>query len=271
MKKHLLAGLALLGAGCATPNTAQAPAPAPAADHAASPIAAAPGTANTSNYQGMVNDLGRPEADRQLDPQRKPAEMLAFFGVRPGMKVADLGAGGGYTTELLARAVGPTGTVYAQNPGPFVKFAGKPLSERLARPGLERVVRLDREFDDPFPPEVKDLDLVVSHAVYHDAVWLKQDRNKMNQAVFAALKSGGHYVVIDSSARAGTGTTDSESLHRIDEQLVVSEVQKAGFKLENSGDFLRNPSDTRDWNVSPRAAAEKRGTGDRFALRFVKP
>jgi len=264
MKKHLLASLVLLGSGCATTASTMAT----ATEHAASAMTTG---ATTAAYQALLTDPSRLPSDRELDPQRKPAEILTFIGLKPGMKAADLGAGGGYTTELLSRAVGPTGSVYAQNPAPFVKFAGQALTDRLARPGLQNVTRLDREFDAPFPPEVKDLDAVVIHAVYHDTTWLKTDREKMNRAIFAALKPGGAYIVIDSSARPGTGIADAETLHRIDEQLVSAEVLKAGFKLDASGDFLRNPADTRDWNVSPREAAAKRGTGDRFALRFVKP
>ena len=249
---HALALAAALAA-CSTPG----PAPArsgPPIDTAA--IVAAP---------------DRTDPDRGLDAGRKPAEMLAFVGVRPGMKVADLGSGGGYTTELLARAVGPTGTVYAQNPKRFLGFVGDAWAARLARPVNARVVRVDREFDSPLPPEATGLDLVVMNAVYHDTVWLGVDRAAMNRAVFEALRPGGAYVVVDSSARPGTGTADSGTLHRIDEEVVKAEAKAAGFRFAGSGDFLRHPEDTRDWNSSPGAAAARRGTGDRFAFRFVKP
>jgi predicted methyltransferase len=93
----------------------------------------------------------------------------------------------------------------------------------------------------------------------------------MNTGVFTALKMGGAYVVCDSSAKAGTGVADVKTLHRIDEQVVRDEVLKAGFKLQKEGSFLRNTEDTRDWSASPGAAGEKRGTGDRFCFRFVKP
>jgi predicted methyltransferase len=187
------------------------------------------------------------------------------------MRVADLGAGGGYTTELLARAVGANGVVYAQNSQAVLGFVGDAWKARLARPVNAHVIRVDREPDSPLPPDARDLDLVVTNAVYHDLVWMKADRAAMNRAVLAALRPGGAYVVIDSSARPGTGAADAQTLHRIDEQLVKDEVTAAGFRLEKEGDFLRHPDDTRDWNVSPRAAGERRGTGDRFALRFVKP
>jgi len=97
------------------------------------------------------------------------------------------------------------------------------------------------------------------------------DRAKMNKAVYDALKKGGVYAIIDSSATAGSGTKDTDTLHRIDEDVVKKEVGAAGFKLAGSSDVLRNPDDKRDWNSSPKAAAERRGTSDRFTLRFVKP
>jgi predicted methyltransferase len=213
----------------------------------------------------------RTEADRALDAGRHPEETLAFLGLAPGMQVADLGAGGGYTTELLARSVGPTGKVYGQNSAMLLGFAGEAWKARLSRPALSNAVRVDREFDSPLPPEATGLDLVVMNAVYHDTVWMKTDRAAMNRAVFQALRPGGAFVVIDSSARPGSGAADAKTFHRIDEQLVRAEVLAAGFVLAAEGGFLRNPADTRDWSASPGAAGERRGTSDRFALRFVKP
>jgi len=214
----------------------------------------------------------RSDADRALDAGRFPAETLAFFDIRPGMRVGELGAGGGYTTELLARMVGPTGRVYGQNPKFILeRFAEKPWSERLAKPVNAPVLRVDREFDDPLPPGAKDLDAVLIVLFYHDTVWLETDRVRMNASVFAALKSGGIYGVIDHSARPGTGTKDAKGLHRIEETVLVSEIEKAGFKLDAEAEFMRNPDDPRDWNASPLAAGKKRGTADRFVLKFRKP
>jgi predicted methyltransferase len=240
-------------------SCANGPAPAPSAP--------------APDYAALVAAPDRTEDDKKLDPGRSPAQLLAFLDVRPGMKVGELVAGRGYTTELLARAVAPSGTVYANNPPAAVqRFVGKPWAERLERPANKDVVRCDRDLEDPFPPEVKNLDLVVMYANYHDAVGLfKTNTAKMNAAVFAALRPGGRYAIVDSSARAGTGAADVETLHRIDEEYVKKEVQAAGFKLERSDDFMRNPSDPRDWNASPNAAGEKRGTSDRFALMFLKP
>jgi len=218
-----------------------------------------PAPDSRARVQSIVDAPDRTPEDRALDAGRKPAETLAFVQLSPGMHVAELGAGAGYTTELLARAVAPDGVVYAQNPDLFVKnFLKERWPARLSRPAMKNVVRVDREFDDPLPPEAKDLDRVVMYAIYHDVTYLPADRDKMNRAVFSALKPG-------------SGAGDAKTLHRIDEQFVKDEVQKAGFKLQSEGDFLRNPQDARDWNSSPPAAGERRGTSDRFALRFVKP
>ena len=224
----------------------------------------------TQQADSLVSAQDRSEADRALDSGRKPSAFLAFTEVGPGAKVAELMAGGGYTTELLSRAVGPTGVVYAENPKVVLeRFAQQPFTERLAK--LPNVKRLDRELDDPFPSSLEGtLDVVVSNAIYHDTVWLKTDREKMNRAVYWALKTGGKYIVCDSSAKKGTGLNDVQTLHRIEETVVRSEVDRAGFSLEAEGNFLRNASDARDWNASPGEAGEKRGTSDRFCLRFVR-
>lgn len=248
----LLAGLAALALGNAQKNE--------------------PESAIPPAVQAAVDAPDRSAEDRALDAGRHPAQTLAFFGIRPGARVAELGAGGGYTTELLARVVGPDGGVYGQN-SPFIleRFAEKPWSLRLANPVMVGVKRLDRPFDDPFPEDVHGLDAVLLVLLYHDTVWMKVDRAKMNRAVFQALAPGGVYGIVDHSAKPGSGVADVESLHRIDEQVVKKEVEAAGFQLAAEADFLRNPQDTRDWNASPRVAAEKRGTSDRFVLKFVKP
>jgi predicted methyltransferase len=220
----------------------------------------------------VVFDPDRLETDRALDAGRRAEDLLAFMEVAPGARVAELGAGGGYTTELVARAVGDGGQVFAQN-NRFVleKFAAKTWSDRLQRRAMRSVVRVDRELDDPLPPEARDLDGVYIVLFYHDAVWMGADRDRMNRAVFGALRPGGSYFVIDHAARPGSGTADAKTLHRIDESFVIAEVQRAGFQLHAVGDFLRNPADKRDWNASPGAAGERRGTSDRFVLKFVKP
>lgn len=194
------------------------------------------------------------------------------MGVKPGARVAEIAAGGGYTTELLARAVGLTGTVYSMNNKFIVeKFAQKPWTARLALPVNRKVVRVERELDDPLPAEATNLDAVVNVLFYHDSVWMQANRDQMNKKIYDALKPGGVYVILDHSGRAGSGTTETKTLHRIEEKVVRDEIVKIGFKLAEESAVWRNPSDTRDWNDAPSAAAERRGKSDRFALKFVKP
>jgi predicted methyltransferase len=221
--------------------------------------------------QAVVDAADRDPEDRKIDAGRHPGELLAFLGLKSGDHVAELGAGGGYTTELLARAVGPRGKVWGENNAFFMKFVEKPWGERLKKPAMKNVVRVDREFDAPLPPEAKNLDAVVVVLVYHDTVWMGVDRDKMNKAVYDSLRHGGEYVVVDHSGPEGTGTEDVKTTHRIDELFVMRDIERAGFHHVVTGDFLRNQSDTRDWNDSPREAAERRGTSDRFVLKFVKP
>jgi predicted methyltransferase len=235
---------------------------------AADPKAPAPAARMADPYWTLLQAKDRTEEDRKDDASRKPLEVLRFIGVQKGWKVADLGAGGGYLTELLARAVGPTGKVYAQNSKVVIeKFVAKEWPARLARPINKDVVRVDRESDDPLPPEAKDLDLVTMGFTYHDLVWLGVNRDQVNKKVFEALKPGGLYVIMDHSAKEGTGTAETKTLHRIEEKALVDEVKKAGFELQKSGDFLRNKDDPRTESVF----GPLRGKTDRFVLAFVKP
>ncbi|HBZ69169.1 MAG TPA: SAM-dependent methyltransferase [Deltaproteobacteria bacterium] len=217
---------------------------------------------------------GRPAADKALDAGRQPGQMLVFFGIRPGMRVADLFAGGGYTTELLSRVVGPTGAVYSQEPifPPEFQQIEQAWSTRLSQPDFKNVVQVHKSFDSddllPVPPG--SLDAILINMNYHDLVLRGVDRDKLNAEMFKALKSGGVYGIVDHSAKDGSGVKDV-SLHRIDEAFLVEEVQKAGFRLAAASSALRHPEDDRTWVTSPRAAGERRGTSDRFMLKFVKP
>lgn len=247
----------------------------PTAATTAPPVGTATATAETPAPTPVVAAVPRDERDpedKKLDTQRRPEELIAFAGIKPGMRVADLAASGGYTTEVLSRAVGPTGVVYGQNSQMILdKFAGKPWAARIAKPINKNIVSVTRDFEDPLPPEAKDLDAVVMVLFYHDTFWLNVDRAKMNANVKKALKPGGKFIIVDHSGRAGTGSTEVKTLHRIDEKTVKDEVTKAGFKFEREGDFLRNKEDKRDWNDAPTAAGDKRGTSDRFVLGFTKP
>lgn len=251
-------GLAALALVAATPTKESAPLPperipAPIRDAVASPE--------------------RPEADRALDAGREPAQLLAFFGAAPGMKAADLFAGGGYTTELLARIAGPKGKVWSQLPilPPEMAQVEQAWSERLKKPALANTVAVHANFDGDFlPVPPGSLDLVVINLNYHDLVLRGVDREKVNAAVFRALRPGGIYGIVDHSAKPGSGDAGLQ-LHRIDVAQVLLEVEKAGFKLDGASSVLRRPDDDRSWSTSPRTAGERRGTSDRFVLRFEKP
>ena len=221
----------------------------------------------TADARAVVASADRSDADRKTDVRRRPEMMLAFTGVKAGMRVLDLGAGAGYSTELLARSVGPRGVVYAQNTQAMIdQFVKNRFDERAAKPAMKNVVKLVRAFEDPVPADVHDLDLVTQYFEYHDAPARGTDRAQMNRRAFELLKPGGYYVIADHSAKPGSGVADSKALHRIDEALVRQEVEAAGFKLVATADFLRNPDDPRD-AAPPRAKVRV----DEFVLKFVKP
>lgn len=214
------------------------------------------------NYRAIVASPDRTQADWDDDARRKPVELLQFAGVRRGMHVLEIGAGAGYTAELLARTVGPAGVVYAQNAKPQVLF-----DKRMQRPAAPRnIVSAIRPFDDPAPPPARHLDLVTLILFYHDITYMPVDRAKMNRRLFDALKPGGHFIVIDHAANPGAGIGVGKTLHRIDPAIVRREVEAAGFRLEAQSDFLRNPDDPR---TAPFFRMDQ--PTDRFALKFVKP
>jgi predicted methyltransferase len=256
----------------------------------------------------VVASPDRSAADRQNDQRRKPEEMLAFIGITPGIVALDVSAAGGYTTELLARAIGPNGAVYGQSAPPRenaarpaqpegnasgmmtsatasatpVAAAAAPPVRRSSPESLKAradamreagvpaaaIVPVVQPFDNPVPAQATPsrLDLVTFMFNYHDMGFMGVDRDKMNRAIFTALKSGGQYVIADHAGRPGTGISESGTLHRIEEAFLVREVEAAGFKLAATGDFLRNPNDPRDKNT-PNPPQPK----DEFVVKFVKP
>lgn len=279
MKRSFRLVLLAFAAGCgasapspAAPTANAAAAPAPSAVEAAAAPKVVRHVDVPASLAAVVAAPDRSPEDVKLDAGRHPAETLAFFGIAPGMHVGEIVAGGGYTTELLERAVAPNGVVYGENPKSILeRYAANPWADRLAKPVDHAIVRVDRELEDPFPPEASNLDAVVDVLFYHDTVWLGVDRDAMNRAIFKALKPGGVYGIVDHAAKAGDGLNDVKTLHRIEESVLKSEIERAGFRLDSEATFLANPADTRDWSASPKVAGEKRGTSDRFVLRFVKP
>jgi len=271
--------------------------PVPLRGAAAQPRAPEP--ISSERIAQILASPDRTAADRNNDRRRRPEALLAFIGPWPGMAALDLSAAGGYTTELLARAIGPTGVVYGQSRPPgAARPAAPPAPEGNSRPDVpaaapsgparpspialaEREARLraagiaaapiiavSRPFEDPIPPERGDagLDLVTLMFNYHDLGHLGVDRAAMNMAVFRALRPGGHYVIADHSGRPGTGISEAGTLHRIEEAFLRREVEAAGFRVMAEGNFLRNPNDPRDRNT-PDPPQPK----DEFVLKFARP
>jgi predicted methyltransferase len=221
---------------------------------------------NAPDYAAIIAAPDRSDADRQADKRRDPLPFLAFAGLKPGLKVLDMGAGGGYSTELVARTIAPTGIAYGQNPPDNFERARNNFAKRAETPAMKNAVALLRPYDDPVPADVHDLDMVTFLFFYHDTTYINVDRAQMNRKLFAALKPGGVLVIADHSAKAGSDVSVGKTLHRIDENLLRQEVEAAGFKLVATGDFWRNPADGRDYTTQPAA-----GPVDNFVLKFEKP
>jgi predicted methyltransferase len=232
------------------------------------PALAAPKTPGT--IAAAVSDSARPDDDKKLDAERKPAEMLALAHIKPGMRVMDLIPGGGYFTRLFAKAVGPKGYVYAYQPAEFAAFSkGKPAKVRAVAAEYPNVSVIEAPVNDLTAPEA--LDVVWTSQNYHDlhdSFAKPADLSVINKKVFDALKPGGLYIVLDHSAEKGSGLRDTETLHRIDEAAVKTEVTAAGFKLAGESNILRNPADPRTAKVFDPSIRHKT---DQFILIFRKP
>jgi len=221
-----------------------------------------------------VSDSSRPSADTDRDAVRKPAEMLALAGVKPGEQVAELLPGGGYFTRVLSLTVGPKGHIYALTPPPRPTPAGSAPAvspiETLSQDshyGNISILPLSAIMADP--PTAPKVDLVWTSDNYHDLHnQPNADLAAFNKHVFDVLKKGGVFIVIDHAAAAGHGANDTKTLHRIDPETVKSEVESAGFKLAGSSDALHNADDP---HTAPIFDASIRGHTDQFALKFVKP
>jgi predicted methyltransferase len=213
----------------------------------------------TPDYAAILTNGARPDNERALDDVRKPNEVMAFYGVKVGDRVADLYAARGYYTAILVQLVGPKGMVYSANPAPRQE-----LHDRVKQGGMANVRILDGPLDKLALPQDGSLDFVLIHLDYHD---MPADiRHAMNRRVFSALKRGGAYGVVDHSAAPGRGDQDAKSFHRIEKDLVIKEVTGIGFKLDQEGTMLSRADDTRDFSVT-----KLRNRSDRFVLRFVKP
>ena len=216
-------------------------------------------TQSKQDFSSILADSERPDAEKALDSTRKPGEVLAFYGVKSGDKVADIYAGRGYYTGLLSGVVGPQGTVYSAIP------AARPeLAERLKNPKFANVRLIEGPLEKLALPQDGALDFVIIHLNYHDLS--PEVRIAMNKRILGALKRGGVYGVVDHSAKEGSGNEAVKTLHRIDKLLVIKEVTASGFRLAKEGTMLSRPEDKRDFNVN-----KEKNLSDRFVLAFQKP
>lgn len=220
-----------------------------------------------------VADKARPAEDTARDADRKPAEMIAFAGIKPGDVVVDVVPGKGYFTRIFAKAVGPKGHVYAYFPSEIDSLLkGK-------QPSVTAVTNDTKDYPNTSLIHAPLSRFLVPQAP--DVVWTSQNyhdfHNKefgpvdiaaMNKAIYNALKPGGVYIVLDHAAEAGSGVRDTETLHRIDPATVKKEVLAAGFQFAGGDNALANPADDHKLKVFDPAI---RGKTDQFVFKFRKP
>ena len=212
-----------------------------------------------------IADPGRAD-DAKNDGRRKGAELVAFSGAKPGDKVLELIPGGGYFTRVFSKVVGPQGRVYAVWPTEYDESSDKVKAIAAAYGNVDLLAQPAAKLTTPQP-----VDVVFTSQNYHDypdKFMGPTDLKILNAAVFAALKPGGLYVIVDHSAEAGSGLRDTETLHRIDEATVKQQVLAAGFEYVGETDVLRNKADDRKTNVFDKAI---RGRTDQFVYKFRKP
>jgi predicted methyltransferase len=221
-------------------------------------------------YAAALADPARPAADRERDAARKPAELLAFAGIKPGQKVGDWVMGGGYLTRVVAAAVGPKGRVYAFQPAEFIAFRKQYGEDQKAvDAAYANVDAVSGSIASPAVPAKLDAVITVQnfHDMYHKFA-PEGTQAKAMKAVYDALKPGGVLVVVDHAAAPGSTAADWDKVHRVDKQAVIAIVTGVGFKLDGESDLFANPADPRTANVFD---ASIRGKTDQFALRFRKP
>lgn len=257
--------LSLAGCGRDTPTAA----PSSAGD---APAAIEAGAG--SIYERAVANEARSDTDRQRDALRHPAEVLEFFGIKPGMTVLDMFSGGGYYTELLSYVVGPEGRVVAHTNSAYAGYVGDETEKRYAKDRLPNVEILFAENNELALP-AEEFDAVMLILAYHDIYyvdpangWPKIDGPKLLAELKKALKPGGILAVVDHTAAAGAPRETGGSLHRIDPEMVISELATEGFVLEAKSNALRNTEDNYSKSVFD---PEVRGRTDRFILKFRKP
>ncbi len=213
--------------------------------------------------------INRPATDIERDINRKPKEVLKFANITNGQVIVDYIPGGGYFTRIFSNAVGKNGKVYSLTPQLFIDKFGKGVIPNISsEQGHENNIGLASTRDNLNIPQ--NIDVFWTSQNYHDVrLYLGDDTTqKLNQAVFSALKSGGYYIILDHSGKPNLSEEGIKELHRIDVNTVIKEVTAAGFVLDARSDILKNPADDLSLNVfDPKI----RGKTDQFILRFKKP
>lgn len=212
-----------------------------------------------------VADPSRTEADRALDPHRKPEKLFAFFAIEPGQHIGELMCASGFNVGVLSPIVGSEGKIYGQNSPLYLERFGDRLAERIAASDLTNVEQIIADME--HPGFTGPLDIVLSSMVYHDSVWMGMDRAAMNRAVRDSLKPGGFFCLVDHEAADYKGPEQVEKTHRIAKQFVIDEVTAAGFALVAEADIYRNPGDALDMMVFNKKI---RHQTQRFVLKFRK-
>jgi predicted methyltransferase len=226
-----------------------------------------------ANIAAAVASPERSAKDRERDARDKPAELLAFAGVKPGMKVADVFGGGGYWSEIFLHAVGPSGSVTLANNEGYANFAKDDIKARFAGGRLKAVKQLVGPTNN-LGLGKEQYDLIEIFMSYHDLYWVdekegwpKIDADNFLKQLHTALKPGGKLLIVDHAAKAGTGSSAAQDLHRIDEEFAKKDFTSHGFKLEKTWDGLRNSADDHSKQVFDPSI---RGKTDRFTQLYVK-
>jgi predicted methyltransferase len=223
--------------------------------------------ASPSEIAAAVAAPDRTDKERAADAHRKPAEIMAFVGVKAGDVVVDVGPGAGYYTRILGHIVGAKGKVFAVNMSWVAEKFPKGVAGFAAGVGSFKYGNVEAMVQEIEALKfAKPADVVFFSLEYHDQHWQKRDVAKMNKSIHDALKPGGVYVVIDHSAQAGSGTRDCGTLHRIDAEVVKSEIAAAGFAFAGESKVLRNPADP----LTESVFGSIRGKTDQFIYKFVK-
>ena len=240
-----------------------------------SPSAAVSNTAAAESvHEAAVANSNRTEADRNRDAGRKPAAILDFFAIQPGMTILDMFSGGGYYSEMLSYVVGAEGKVVAHTNATYVRYVEEEATPRYANnrlPNVQIMVAENNELQLP----VSTFDAIMMVLAYHDIYWVSPengwpeiDSTKLLAELYRGLKPGGTLAVVDHYAAAGSPRDSGGTLHRIDPAIVRNEIEAAGFIFDGNSEILRNPDDDLSLAMSDPAV---RGKTDRFVFRFRKP